>query len=238
MCEICRRANCHWNWQITPTKTVRCRRRLWDVASSIGVSHKGVHMVLKQELHMSKVSPHLLPKVLTEEQKVEHVRIAQDCLHEEETDSILECTITRDESWVFEYDLVEKCARIVWLRSNELCIKKARCSKLKINVHFILFFDWQGVLLIDWVPEGEIVTGPYYVGILRKLQVRVHKKWPKLWKSTEWILHHDNAGPHRAFKVNLNSIPASKFQVCFQNWKKCVSDVLLREGITLKGITL
>ncbi len=98
---------------------------LRDVASSIGVSHKNVCTVLKQELHMSKVLPDLVPKVLMEEQKAERVCIALDCLHEEEIDSILERTITRHESSVFEYNLVKKRASMVWLRSDKLCQKSS-----------------------------------------------------------------------------------------------------------------
>ncbi len=117
--------------QIT-TKVDKDRRQtLRDVASSIGLTRENVHAVLKQELHMSKVSPHLVPKLLTEEQKAERVHTAQDCLRKEETDSILEHTITGDESWVFEYELVKKCASMVWLPSDKRISKKLGTANQK-----------------------------------------------------------------------------------------------------------
>ncbi len=42
---------------------------LRDVASSVGVSHVTVHMILKYNLRMNKVLPHMVPRVLVEDQK-------------------------------------------------------------------------------------------------------------------------------------------------------------------------
>jgi [histone H3]-lysine36 N-dimethyltransferase SETMAR len=38
--------------------------------------------------------------------------------------------------------------------------------------------------------------------MLRGLKRANSTKWPDLWEKHSWILHHDNAPPHRAIIVN------------------------------------
>jgi hypothetical protein len=64
-----------------------------------------------------------------------------------------------------------------------------------------LFFDTRGVVMIEWVPEGQTVNQKYYLEVLTKLRERMRKKWPELWKKKSWILHQDNAPAHNALAV-------------------------------------
>ena len=177
------------------------RQTLRDVASASGVSHESVRHILKEEFQMKKVAPKMVPRVLTEEQKLKRTQVCEDWISAEESDQILSRVITGDKSWIYEYDLEKKRSSLVWLAPREPRPKKARQSKSKIKAMLIVFFDCRGILMDEWVPPGQTVNGAYYLTIMQKLRDRIRKKRPDLWKNNSWILHHDNAPAHSCFVV-------------------------------------
>jgi hypothetical protein len=70
-------------------------------------------------------------------------------------------------------------------------------SNLQVKAMIIIFLDIGGILLTDWVPESQTVNQKYCLEILTKLQERIWKKRPELWKMKSWILHQDNALPRK-----------------------------------------
>jgi hypothetical protein len=42
-------------------------------------------------------------------------------------------------------------------------------SKTKVKAMKIIFFDIRGVIMIEWVPEGQTVNQKYYLEVLTKL---------------------------------------------------------------------
>ena len=58
-----------------------------------------------------------------------------------------------------------------------------------------VFWDIQGVLLLDFLPKGETINSARYQETLKKLKCSIRRKRPSL---QEVILHHDNARPHTA----------------------------------------
>ena len=60
-----------------------------------------------------------------------------------------------------------------------------------------VFWDQEGVVLVDFLEGGKTVTGSYYVEVLRKLRTELAKKRPaKLHRGI--LFHHDNAPAHSA----------------------------------------
>jgi len=68
----------------------------------VNIDTKTVRKILTEDLGMRKVCAKMVPKELTKEQKQRRVTICQDLL--ERQDDILGCVITRDETWVYQYD--------------------------------------------------------------------------------------------------------------------------------------
>jgi len=108
--------------------------------------------------------------------------------------------ITGDELWIFEYDPKTKRPSSVWHMSNSPCLKKARMSKLKIKSMLICFFDSQGVVHKEFVPQGQAVNKLYYREVLELLRKRVHCVRPGIVDT--WLLHHNNSPCHTAISVN------------------------------------
>jgi hypothetical protein len=48
------------------------------------------------------------------------------------------------------------------------------------------------------IHSTKAVNQAYYVEILKPLLEAVHRNMPEFWPN-DWILHHDNASPHKEF---------------------------------------
>jgi len=58
-----------------------------------------------------------------------------------------------------------------------------------------VFFDQQGILLIDFLHERRTINAAYYCKLLTKVRDAYHRKRTKP-RIREVILLHDNARPH------------------------------------------
>jgi len=66
----------------------------------------------------------------------------------------------------------------------------------------IAFFHFQGIVHMDWVPEGQTVNQVCYKEVLTNLRERVRRRRrPEMWKNSSWVLHQDNAPAHNALSV-------------------------------------
>ena len=64
----------------------------------------------------------------------------------------------------------------------------------------ICFFDSQGVVHKEFVPQGQTVNQQYYHEVLEQLRKRVHRVQPEIGDT--WMLHHNNAPCHTAIPMN------------------------------------
>jgi hypothetical protein len=62
------------------------------------------------------------------------------------------------------------------------------------------FFDIEGTVNFEFIPQGQTVNQAYYLEIPKPLCEAMHRKRPTVWPS-DWILHHDNALAHKALSV-------------------------------------
>jgi len=72
-------------------------------------------------------------------------------------------------------------------------------SKSKIKSMLICFFDNQGIVHTEFVPQGQTVNQFYYREILERLRKRVVSVRPSI--ANNWMLHHDNVPCHMAISV-------------------------------------
>jgi len=62
----------------------------------------------------------------------------------------------------------------------------------------MIFFDWQGVIHKEFVPEGETINAVYYKVVMERLLNRIRRVRPGMCKSGDWFLLHDNAPSNNA----------------------------------------
>ena len=170
------------------------------IADRVGIDKMTVHTIITEDLAMRKVCAKLVPKVLTDDQKQRRVAACEDLLQRVEEDpGFLDNVITEDESWIFEYDPETKRQSSEWHTSASPRPKKARMSKSRMKTMLIVFFDAQGVVHYEFVPEGQTVNGAFYLEVLRRMKRRVNRVRPAI--AGNWKLHHDNAPSHTCSKV-------------------------------------
>jgi len=65
-----------------------------------------------------------------------------------------------------------------------------------VKTILVIFFDWQGVIHKEFVPEGETINAVYYKGVMERLLNRIRLVRPGICESGDWFLLHDNAPSH------------------------------------------
>ena len=92
------------------------------------------------------------------------------------------------------------------IKSVEKCIISPRpkqVGQVKSNVKnmLICFFDIKWLVDFEFVPQGPAVNQQLYLEVLKQLLDAVRRKRPELWRSGEWLLHHDSAPTLTALSV-------------------------------------
>jgi len=129
----------------------------------------------------------------------------------EQDERFWENIITGDETWCLAYDPATKRQTAEWVRQNSPKPKKLRFQKSRMKTMLIVFFfDAEGVIHREFVPEGQKVNAEFYVGVLDRLLKRIWRVGTAKFQSSEWFLFHDNAPSHNAaiakkFLANRNA---------------------------------
>lgn len=178
------------------------RKTIKEIAAEVGISVGSVHNVLHKHLNMHYVSQKLVPKMLSAEQKETRMTLAGDMISMADEDGdFLNKIIAGDETWCYLYDPVPKRQSSEWKSKTSPRKQKFPRDTSKGKVMLEVFFDSQGLIHHEFIPEGRTVTKELYVEILRRLRDAVRRKRPEKWVENNWFLMHDNAPAHRAIIV-------------------------------------
>ena len=60
-----------------------------------------------------------------------------------------------------------------------------------------VFWDFKGILLIDYLQKGKTINSEYYCNLLDQLNVQIREKRPGLQRK-KIIFHQDNAPAHKS----------------------------------------
>jgi len=106
--------------------------------------------------------------------------------------------VTGDETWCFVYDPTTKSQSAAWVGQTFPRPKKLRFQKSRVKTMLVIFFDWQGVIHKDFVPEGETIHAVYYRGVMERLLNKIRPVRPGMCESGDWFLSRHNAPSHNA----------------------------------------
>jgi len=105
--------------------------------------------------------------------------------------------VTMEETWLYNYDPETKQQSVEWRHIGSPSPQKFRVQKSTGKVLASIFWDQDGLLLIDYLPKGQTVNAEYYLSLL--VQLKDILKERRRGKFTKVILFlHDNAPAHRA----------------------------------------
>jgi hypothetical protein len=125
--------------------------------------------------------------------------------YEEHGEAFLSRNVTGDETCVFHYTSESKAELMTWKHPHSPVKKKFKIVQSPGKVMATVFWDVQGVLLVDFTPPGSIINATDYQETLQRLKEAIWSKRPGLLiKRLGVLLLQYNAPPHSAAAtVNL-----------------------------------
>lgn len=170
-----------------------------QLAATLGVSETTVFRILHEYLGMTKVSARWVPRILSPFQMRVRVETCEQflALCGDEPDLIINRLVTGDETWVHHYDPESKQESMQWHVKGSSHPKKFKVTPSAGKIMATIFWDSQGILLIDYMNKGNTVTGEYYANLMHRLRDAI--KVMRRGKLTQGVLLlHDNAPVHKS----------------------------------------
>lgn len=170
-----------------------------ELAAKVGISVGSVEKIIQDHLHMKKVSARWVPRLLTPFQKQARVDSCRELLElcHDNPDDFFSTLVTQDETWVHHYDPETKQQSKQWKHASSPPPKKARVQASAGKVMLTVFWDQQGVLLIDFLQKGTTINGAYYASLLVKLRAAIKEKRRGMLTKGVRLLQ-DNAPVHNS----------------------------------------
>jgi len=172
------------------------RTTLQMIADHLNIGKETVRQIVTKELGKRKICMRFVPHALTIEQKQEYVAYCQDLLLMGQDECLWENIITGVGTWCFAYNPATKQQSAEWVGQNSPKPKKLRFQKSRVKTMLIVFFDAEGIIHREFVPEGQKVNAEFYVGVLDRLLKRIRRVRMAKFQSSEWFLLHDNTPSH------------------------------------------
>ena len=165
-----------------------------NIAKELEISKERVQHIITDILGYRKVSARWVPRMLTDELKVQRKTMCAELLkrYEEEGEEFIQRIVTGDESWVHYYDPESKRQSMEYRHKSSPSPRKFKVVASARKVMLTVFWDSRGIVHMEFLKQGNTVNSERYISTLRKLSVRL--KRVRLTKHT--MLHHDNSRLH------------------------------------------
>lgn len=189
------------------------RVKMHQLAQMVGISKGSINSILHDKLNMNKVSARWVPKMLTAFDKRNRLESSTELvgLYDRNPEDFMNRIVTGDESWCYYYDPATKQESQHWKHPGSPTPIKFKKVKSAGKVMGIFFWDAAGVLLIEYVPPHQTVTGAYYSEVLGRLHAGIREK--RIGKLHDQVLLlQDNAPPHRSH-VALEAAAQNNFRI-------------------------
>lgn len=170
-----------------------------EIANRMNISVGSVATILSDRLNMHKCNARWVPRILTPAMKEVRVACCREllALFDDPTVDFCYRIVTGDETWVHHYDPLTPQESKIWKRPSSPTIQRPRLQNSAGKIMLSVFWDSQGVLLLDFLPHGQTVTGDYYANLIFQLREAIkNKRRGKLTAGP--LLLHDNAPPHKS----------------------------------------
>ena len=110
-------------------------------------------------------------------------------------DEFLSHLVTQDETWVHHFEPETKRQSLQWRHVTSPPPKKFKVGPSAKKVMASVFWDKNGIIMVEYLPKGSTVTGAYFADQLRRLRECMKKTRRGLLRKDVWPLQ-DNAPPH------------------------------------------
>lgn len=167
-----------------------------QLALQLSVSNGSANAVIKT-LGFSKVCARWVPRSLTNDHRLQRKAISSELLERFNADgeNFLAKIVTGDETWAHHFEPETKRQPMEWHHPQSPGRKKFKTTPSAGKVMITVFWDIEGVILVDVMPRGETINSQAYIKTLKKLNQRFRRVRPHK-NPADLLLLHDNARPH------------------------------------------
>ena len=153
------------------------RVKVREIAHVFDISVRSVETIVHEHLCMTKLAARWVPRLLTDSVKKAQADCCKELLHlyNANSNEFLSRVITGDETWLYHWDPETKQASMQSQHVGSPPPKKARTQASAGKVMATIFWNVEGILLIDYLSKTTI-TGNYYVEVLRYLLQAIKDK--------------------------------------------------------------
>ena len=139
------------------------RIKVEEIANALHISHGSVSTTLLDRLGMHKLTARWVPKSLSDEQMATRASVYSALLKRlrSKEDDFLSRLVTVDETWVHYYEPENKAQR-----HQSVGPKKFKTQPSAGKVMATVFWDAQGVIMLDFLAKKSTITGAYYANLL------------------------------------------------------------------------
>ena len=146
------------------------------IVESLNISKIVVFPILKEDLGKRKLCARFVPHCLTPEQREDRATFCQDIIAMAVADIHFFNKIIRgDETWCFACDSEPKRQSSEWISAISPRPKKLKFPRSCIKTKLITFFNSQGAVHIEFVPERKRVNAEFYKEVVDRLLKRIHR---------------------------------------------------------------
>ena len=170
------------------------RIKVEEIANALHISHGSVSTTLHDHLGMHKLTARWVPKSLMDEQMATRASVYSTLLKRfrSKEDDFLSRLVTVDETWVHYYEPENNAQRRQSVGPGSPRPKKFKTQPSAGKVMATVFWDAQGVIMLDFLAKKSTITVAYYVNLLNQLRTVILEKCRgKLSKGI--LLQQDNA---------------------------------------------
>jgi len=134
-----------------------------SIAEQLGISHERIGSIVHEDLDMRMLSTKWVPKCLKSDQKLQRCQSSEQIWNFFGAIQMISCParlVTMDEAWLYQYDTATKQQSMEWRHSGSPrpAPQKFRMQKSAAKVLASIFWDQDGILLVDYLPKGQIST--------------------------------------------------------------------------------
>ena len=111
---------------------------------------------------------------------------------------------TGDEMWIYGCDPDSKSVQqqYSWKTpSAESMSRKMRQIRSSTKTLLLVFFDIQGIVHQEFIPQNQPLNQAYYKEVLIRLREKVRGKRGQVFRSRSWFLHLDNGLVHNSLAI-------------------------------------
>ena len=129
---------------------------------------------------MRKLTARWVPTSLSDEQMATRASVCSALLKRfRSKDDFLLSLVTVDDTWVHYYEPEYKAQSRQWVGPGSPRPKKFKTQPSAGKVMATLFWDANGIIMLDFLPKRSTITEVHYPNLLDQLRTAIREKTPR-----------------------------------------------------------